>query len=242
MATTIPNTYEAWEILYWAFYAYYSKTTYAVGTFGSSLDYKGNLAKITKSGWNADHKGQIYADAAEGQCFAFDCIGYVKGTGWWGWGGRSDLRYGGATYKSNNMPDCSVHAFFRDYCFTRQKITKDTKTVPIGTYCGLNDWSHIAIAAGNNTVLEATRYGTHNVRRARIAGLPTIKEFEKLPEREFDFYAYCKYVSFEETSIITDESGRETLIADYCLDNVFGVDGKIYNQKPVYIQAVKIKK
>lgn len=239
MATKIPNTIDAWEMLYWAFEAYYSNTTYAVGTFGSSLDYKGNLAKITKSGWNAEHKDQIYADAKKGKCFAFDCIGYVKSTGWWGWEGDPEMRYGSAVYKSNNMSDCSVHAFFRDLCYSRQKITN---SVPIGTYCGLNDWSHIAISAGNNTVLEATRYGSHNVRRARIAGLPTIKEFEKLPEREFDFWAYCKYVSFEETSVITDASGRETLISDYYIEHVVGVDRKIYNQKPVYIQAVKIKK
>ena len=74
MATTIPNTIEAWEMLYWAFEAYYSNTTYAVGTFGSSLDYKGNLKRITKGGWNYEHKGQIEADAAKGNCFAFDCI------------------------------------------------------------------------------------------------------------------------------------------------------------------------
>lgn len=238
MATTIPNVIQAWQANHWAFKALQANTTYAVGTFGSSLDYKNNLEKITKSGWNEEHKVQIYADAAKGECFAFDCIGLVKSTGWWGWEGDPSMRYGGAAYKANRMSDISVHAFFRDLCWSRKKITAGVN-VPIGTYCGMNDWSHIAISAGNNTVIEATRYGTHNVRRARIKGLKTLPRYESLPEREFDFYAFCKYVDFDESYVLRDASGLETLVY---IDQIVGSDGQSGFYAPITLELQKIQK
>ena len=240
MATTIPNTVEASETIRWAFCALYSNTTYAVGTFGSSLDFEKNLKKITKSGWNAEHKEQIYADAKKGFCFAFDCIGFVKSTGWWGWEGDPDMIYGGAAYKSNKMSDISVHAFFRDLCYSHKKITAGVN-VPIGTYCGLNDWSHIAIAAGNNTVIEATRYGTHNVRRARIKGLKTLPEFEKLPEREFDFYAFCKYVTYDDVYVMHDAAGHESLIRKALIHGCEDVND-ITLYPPITLELQKVQK
>lgn len=236
MATTIPNVIDAYDMLYWALRALDANTTYAVGTFGSSLDYKGNLERITRTGWNEEHKAQITEDAKGGNCFAFDCIGLVKGTGWWGWEGDPSMRYGGAAYKGNRMADVSVHAFFRDLCYPRQPIKKGSM-VPIGTYCGLNDWSHIAISIGNNVVVEATRYGTHNVRLARIEGLPTLGIYQKLPVRSFDFFAYCKYVDFDEVWIARDASGFETLIRR---DDITGVEEPTVWYGPITLEAPKI--
>lgn len=239
MATTIPNSVQAWEFLDTLFLALRSNTTYAEGTFGSSLDYKGNLAKITRSGWNAEHKEQIEADAKKGKCFAFDCVGLVKSAGWWGWEADPSMRYGGAAYKSNRMSDISIHAIFRDLCYSRKKITAGVH-VPIMTFCGVSDWSHIAVCAGNNTVIEATRYGTHNVRRARIKGLTTIPEFEKLPEREFDFYAFCKYVMFDESYVIREiGTDHETLVP---IDSIVGCDGYTDFRPPVTLEYQKIQK
>lgn len=240
MATKIPNSVQAWEFLDTLFLALRSNTTYAVGTFGSSLDYTGNLKRITKDGWNAEHKEQIYADAKKGDCFAFDCIGLVKSCGWWGFEAYPNSRYGGAVYKSANMNDISVHAVFRDLCYSRKKITAGVQ-VPIMTFCGVSDWSHIAVCAGNNTVIEATRYGTHNVRRARIKGLKTIPEFEKLPEREFDFYAFCKYVTYDDVYVMRDAAGHESLIRKALIHGCEDVyDITLY--PPITLELQKVQK
>lgn len=192
--------------------AYAANTTYATGTFGSSLNIARNLTRITKDpdSWNGQHKEQIYADAAKGDCFAFDCIGLVQGAGWWGWNAEPSKTYGGAKYE-DGMPDVSVHAFFRDYCNDRVKISS-VEEVPILTFCGLNDWSHIAVSVGGNLVIEATRYGTHNVRLARIKGKTVnSRRYMDLPERAFDYYAFCKYVDLSDLWKVTDALGNITI-------------------------------
>lgn len=216
MATTkkeTPKTISGYDLFQVLQLALASNTTYATGTFGSSLNIAKNLTRITKDpdSWNGQHKDQIYADAEKGDCFAFDCIGLVKSAGWWGWSADPSKTYGGAKYE-DGMPDVSVHAFFRDYCDERKKISS-VDEVPILTFCGLNDWSHIAVSVGGNLVIEATRYGTHRVRLARIKGKTvSARKYMDLPERAFDFYAYCKYVDLTDLWKVTDATGKIDVI------------------------------
>lgn len=211
MAKYNPDVVNAYDFYQKINLALKTNTTYAVGTFGSSLDIQRNLTRITKSGWNKEHKDQIYEDAAKGHCFAFDCIGFVKSIGWWGWDADPSRTYGSAVYKSAGMPDISVNGFFRDLCYEKHSIS-NVEPIPILSFCGVNDNSHIAISLGNNVVVEATRYGTHNVRLARIKGKPVPRCYQDLPERTFNFYALCKYVSFDGCWQLSDANGVTGII------------------------------
>lgn len=193
-----PKKIKAWEWYKTLELAASSKTIYINGCFGASLDIPKNVTRYTKSGYNLEHADEIKAAAASGHCFGFDCIGYVRSTGWWGWCGDSSKLYGGATYKNNGMPDCSVHAFIRDFCKKGVDIEKGkTKTVPFLALLYDKDWSHIAVSIGNGIALEATRYGDKpGVRYVYIKNVdhPLIK---KLDTRHYDAYAICKFVDYK---------------------------------------------
>lgn len=205
MATT-PKTIKAWDLFKNLELAVHSNTTYVNGCFGASLDLPKNLTRYTKAGWNLENKDQILAAAATGNCFGFDCIGLIKSVGWWGWYADPNALYGGAVYKANDMPDCSVHAFVRDYCEKGQDI-KTTSDIPFLAVLYNKDWSHIAIHIGNGIAIEATRYGRKpGVRYAYVYGVrhPLIKSIET---RRYDAFATCKLIDYSELWKAVDAHG-----------------------------------
>lgn len=193
-----------------------SNTVYAVGGFGASLDFEKNLTRYTKSGYNKEHADEIRAAAAKGNCFAFDCICWLKSVGWWDWYGDPSKLYGGAVYKKNGMPDCSVHAMIRDYCSDHTTIKSTTKDVPFLAFLYMTDWSHIAVSLSNGIAMEATRYGKNpGVRLVRIDGLPCPLPSSSRPKetRKFDRFARCDYIDYSNVLQCLDAENRKYYFA-----------------------------
>jgi hypothetical protein len=212
MASAEPLKINAWDFFQKLNLALSSRTVYVNGCFGASLDIPKNLIRYTKTGYNLEHKAEILAAAAEGHCFGFDCIGLVKSVGWWGWTGDSTKLYGGAAYKTNGMPDCSVHKMIRDYCKKGFEIKKDMD-IPFLALLYDEDWSHIAVSIGNGFAIEATRYGDKpGVRKTYIKNAKHPLIVQDVPSRHYDAYAICKYINYKGIWKAVDAHGVMTVL------------------------------
>ena len=80
-------------------------TCYATGAFGAVVDLYNNRTRYAKNTKNKDVKAAI-EDAPAGT-FLFDCINLGKSL-LWGFNFDTTMRYGGANYKANDVPEFGV--------------------------------------------------------------------------------------------------------------------------------------
>ena len=124
-----------------------SNTVYASGGFGACLNNKGQLERYCKN--SPDLKKIITKRAEEGNCFAFDCIGLIKGI-LWGWNADPNAIYGGANYASNGIPDTGTSGILK-YCYD---ITDDFSNIIPGELLWLD--GHVGVYAGDGMAYECT--------------------------------------------------------------------------------------
>jgi hypothetical protein len=87
--------------------------------------------------------------AASSDTFGFDCCGLIKGI-LWGWSGDKSKTYGGATYKSNGVPDDSA-----DTIITKcTDVSTDFTKIEVGEAV----WKkgHIGVYIGDGLAIEST--------------------------------------------------------------------------------------
>lgn len=123
-----------------------AKTLYVSGGFGHRLNAanKKQLAKMYPK--NASRPG--WAEAT-GSTYGFDCIGLIKGI-LWGWCGSASLGYGGAQYKSNNVPDLDETKFFNK-CL---EISDDFSKIERGEMVWMT--GHCGVYIGDGLVIESS--------------------------------------------------------------------------------------
>lgn len=129
------------------------KTLYVWGAFGAPLNaankerYTG--ASAAEYNRRADRKALILA--ADSDCFAFDCVGLIKGI-LWGWCGELSRTYGGAFYASNGVPDIDANAMIARCSDVSTNFNQDHMSV------GEAVWKqgHIGIYIGNGLAVECT--------------------------------------------------------------------------------------
>lgn len=127
------------------------KTLYIMGGFGCALTDKRKARILGDSGYaynkNDARKKKILAASAD--TFGFDCAGSVKGN-LWGFVGNPSKVYGGATYKSNGVPDTDALGFLKR---CTDVSTDFSKIVP-GAFLYMNN--HCGVYKGNGEVYEAS--------------------------------------------------------------------------------------
>ena len=126
------------------------KTLYVKGGFGITLNAKGKQRAIDSYAYNKNRAAKI--NAMPNDSFGFDCCGLVKGT-LWGFTGDPKKTYGGAVYKSNNMPDVTEKGLI-DMCSER---SKDMSNIIPGELLYMK--GHCGIYIGNGRVYESTPSG-----------------------------------------------------------------------------------
>ena len=116
-------------------------TTYATGAFGASIgNFPAQLERYCKN--SPDLAKTIRERAAKPPCFAFDCVGMVKGI-LWGFTGKADSVYGGAAYESNGVPDFGTGII--DKC---SDVSKDFSKIVPGELLWMS--GHVGIYIGNS--------------------------------------------------------------------------------------------
>ena len=126
------------------------KTLYVKGGFGLTLNAKGKQRAIDSYAYNKNRAAKI--NAMPNDSFGFDCCGFVKGT-IWGFDGDPKKTYGGAVYKSNNMPDVTEKGLI-DMCSDR---SKDMSNIIPGELLYMK--GHCGVYIGNGKVYESTPSG-----------------------------------------------------------------------------------
>ena len=131
--------------------AQHCKSYYLWGTFGAPLT--GELivqkAKQYPAHYPDARRAKMAVCAAQGNYWAFDCIGLIKSI-LWGWNGDRGRAYGGATYAANGVPDLDAN--------TAIERCSGVSTSFAGIVPGEVVWmrGHIGIYIGGGKVVEAT--------------------------------------------------------------------------------------
>ncbi len=125
------------------------KTLYVMGCFGAPMNDK-NKKRYTKNNpYNEDPERQKLINAASSDTFGFDCVCLIKGI-LWGWNANTEKVYGGAVYKSNNVPDIGANKMI-NAC---SDISDDFSHLETGEALWMED--HIGIYIGDGLAVECT--------------------------------------------------------------------------------------
>ena len=92
------------------------KTLYVLGCFGAPLNSYNKKRYTSNNEYNKSRSNII--NNASSDTFGFDCVNLIKGI-LWGWNGNVNANYGGATYKSNGVPDTNANGMFQNYCYNK---------------------------------------------------------------------------------------------------------------------------
>lgn len=125
------------------------KTLYVMGCIGAPLTEANKKRYCTNHSYNKKTSRQKMIKAATADTFGFDCVCLIKAI-LWGWNGDKNKAYGGAKYKTNNVPDIGA-----DVMITKcSDVSKDFKSVKVGEVVWCK--GHIGIYIGDGLAVEAT--------------------------------------------------------------------------------------
>lgn len=168
-----------------------SKTTYATGAFGASIgNFPDQLERYVKN--TPKLENTIRARAANPPCFAFDCVCMVKGI-LWGWCADEDDVYGGATYKSNGVPDISVNSIINK-CID---VSTDFSKIQAGELLWMN--GHVGIYIGNGYAIEATSDWAAKVQKSVVSNIKTAASGEY--KRTWTKHGKLPWVEYEKEKL-----------------------------------------
>ena len=140
-----------------------SNTTYATGGFGASIgNFPAQLERYCKNSPTLEKK--IRERAATPPCYAFDCVGLVKGI-LWGWNAKADSVYGGATYTSNGVPDLGTEAILNK-C---DGVSTDFSQIEVGELLWMK--GHVGIYIGNGSAIECTSAWDAKVQKTAVTNI-----------------------------------------------------------------------
>lgn len=143
--------------------ALYQNTTYATGAFGASIgNFPAQLTRYCKN--SPDLEKTIRARAANPPCFAFDCVGLVKGI-LWGWNAKADSVYGGAAYESNGVPDMGTETIINK-C---DGVSTDFSKIEVGELLWIK--GHVGIYIGNGSAIECTSAWDAKVQKTAVTNI-----------------------------------------------------------------------
>ena len=125
------------------------RTLYVMGCFGWPMTQSNKARCINEEKYNQRPERKQMIEAAGADVFGFDCVNLIKGI-LWGWDGVTSLTYGGAKYKSNNVPDLGADSFFN---LCPQKYT-DFSKIKRGAAVWMH--GHIGVYVGGGKVIECS--------------------------------------------------------------------------------------
>ena len=125
------------------------KTLYVLGCFGAPMNEKNKTRYLNAHSFNRTNPHASYIKNASPDTFGFDCVCFIKAL-FWGWNGNPNEVYGGASYKSNGVPDIGADAMIK----ACSDVTDDFSNIIPGELV----WQpgHVGIYVGNGLAAEAT--------------------------------------------------------------------------------------
>ena len=125
------------------------KTLYIMGCFGAPMNATNKKRYTSNNDYNKKPERTAMINAATADTFGFDCVCLIKGI-LWGWCADKNRVYGGATYKSNGVPDIGADTMIT---VCKDLSTDFSKIVP-----GEAVWikGHIGVYVGDGLAVECT--------------------------------------------------------------------------------------
>lgn len=131
-----------------------------------------------------------------GSSWNFDCVVSVKSV-LWGWDENKRKAHGGATYKSNGVPDFTCNGGL-DYC---TDVSRDFHNLVAGEYLCMKDteYDHVGIYLGNGEVFEVTT--AWGVDGATISGIDGqgYRYRGKVGSLRWTYHGKLKWIDYNET-------------------------------------------
>lgn len=154
-----------------------SKTLYVKGGFGAIANQKNKDRYSTSCKYNIEHADAIKGASAD--VYFFDCVCLIKGI-LWGWN-KTKGTYGGATYLSNNVPDCT-ESYMISVC---SDVSSDFKNLIVGELLYMK--GHVGVYVGDGKVIECTPAFNGGVQLTNLSTYPCHKweKHGKLPWVEY---------------------------------------------------------
>ena len=194
-------------------------TSYATGAFGASIgDFPSQLSRYIKN--SPDQEKTLRSRAANPPCFAFDCVGLVKGI-LWDWNANAASVYGGAAYQSNGVPDMGTETMINK-C---ENVSIDFSRILPGELLWIK--GHVGVYVGDGYAIECTSAWDAKVQKTvvtniKAAGAQHGRKWTKhgrLPYVEYKSQEY-ELVIGPYTNLSDAQKIRDAL-------HVLGTEGKI---------------
>lgn len=140
------------------------KTLYVMGCFGAPMTAYNKQRYTNNNKYNRRPERTAMINAASADTFGFDCVCLIKGI-LWGWSGKLNTSYGGASYASNGVPDYGADTMI-NVC--SGVSTNFSNIVP-----GEAVWKsgHIGIYIGNGLAVECTPAWANKVQITAVANI-----------------------------------------------------------------------
>lgn len=178
-------------------------TTYATGAFGASIgNFPSQLERYVKN--TPELADTIKYRAAKPPCFAFDCVGLVKGI-LWDWCADETKVYGGATYKSNGVLDYSTDTLINKCTDVSTDFTK----IEVGELLWLS--GHVGVYIGNGYAIECTSAWDAKVQKTVVTNI--MKAGNGYRGRKWTKHGKLPWVEYETPQIVCPCCGAKFVLA-----------------------------
>lgn len=165
------------------------KTLYVMGCFGAPMT-ESNKARYCKNhSYNKKAERTAMIQAATTDTFGFDCVCLIKGI-LWGWCGNTSKTYGGASYKSNGVPDIGADSMIK-VC---SDISTDFSKIEIGEAVWME--GHIGVYVGGGLAVECTPKWDNKVQLT--ACNQTVSGYNRRNWTKHGKLPYIEYIKEEE--------------------------------------------
>lgn len=162
-------------------------TTYATGAFGASIgNFPDQLKRYCDN--SPDLANLIRKRAANPPAFAFDCVGLCKGI-LWGFSADPKRVYGGASYKSNGVPDFGTSII--DKC---DDVSTNFSQIQTGELLWMS--GHVGVYIGGGYAIECTSAWECKVQKTVVLNIRKAQSGER--GRTWTKHGKLPYVEYNE--------------------------------------------
>lgn len=165
------------------------KTLYVMGCFGAPMNEKNKLRYCNNIGYNREEHRTAMIQSATDDTFGFDCVCLIKGI-LWGWRGDKSKVYGGATYKSNDVPDIGTESII-EVC---NDVSTDFSKIEVGELVWLK--GHVGVYVGNGLAVECSPAWKNCVQLTACNG--SVKGYNRRNWAKHGKLPYINYLPFTE--------------------------------------------
>lgn len=147
------------------------KTLYVMGCFGAPMGFGNNRERYSNNNdYNRNPVRQRMIKNATGDTFGFDCVCLIKGI-LWGWLGKTDKVYGGATYVSNGVPDVGTEQMIA-MC---DGVSSNFSNIVAGELVWMN--GHVGAYIGDGLVVECSPAWENDVQITCCANVKNVSGY-----------------------------------------------------------------